>query len=838
MKSLKKYIIIILIIAMIMSFVPITTKVEAATLNSNYFNIGSDDGLVQTSAIPGDVNLDGYVTNRDKVLLDRHLVGIYLEDDQAIFNADANRDGICQSNDSTVIARYVSGALTATGVNEVKLNNAITLYGYYSQDGSDTGEKVSSGISWVVEDEDNQQVASSSLSLFQFYPEKAGDYTITATYGNYYDTFVIHAVESRNKNMATGVTMESENIMANESTHKVNFTIDSSLMDKTLAGATIRIVNYHSNTSALELVDQKDDELKIDVLTEGWEVTEHLLTEDSSHQYLDLSIEPTQDLLESGIPEDSTVEFDVNFDVVTSSSSKMAKILITNLTRTDEFNNVHKSIDTTIEYAPVIVLTKESSTSPNPDEPLTVADGYEDDIKIVENQNRIYVKLDSSKENNGYSYNVDLIQKLTSNIEGYQELYLTNKDSAGRLYTGTKLNIQDKTGSGATVYKTYTVYLIGDCYLDSAHKIDINDVTYLRKDIVGYDMLAYEDDGLYTDVTTDVNWSNGTPDKPYTGDIGDVIAIRKRVLKFTWDDTVPTVSTPPTTAVSQKTKYKDKNGDIAVIPRGFKVSSNSKEQTIDDGLVVIAKDGSEFVWIPVEDASTMYGIDSDGNYLGKLYEDGDLSSPLNWTESGGVMKWTLTSGSESNREPALLSSYDTDSQYYSDIAGFTNQTQFENSMKNKFEEMVKYVDQYGGFYIGRYETSFGKSTNGITKAQSVKNVESMTADSDSANTWYGLYKYHSSYSEFLGEVDVLPEVGSSMIYGSQYDQMMIWLNSNEIDVTSATPNGASRNTSRITGSRDNDKLNNIYDLLGNSFEWTLEASYTYSRVSRRRLLQQ
>ena len=82
-----------------------------------------------------------------------------------------------------------------------------------------------------------------------------------------------------------------------------------------------------------------------------------------------------------------------------------------------------------------------------------------------------------------------------------------------------------------------------------------------------------------------------------------------------------------------------------------------------------------------------------------------------------------------------------------------------------------------------------------------------------------------------------------MIWGSQYDAIMNWMKSNNINVTSTTPTDlsigtTSKNTTRVTGGANNgqtvskDKLSNIYDLLGNSIEWTQEANDTYYRVRR------
>ena len=96
---------------------------------------------------------------------------------------------------------------------------------------------------------------------------------------------------------------------------------------------------------------------------------------------------------------------------------------------------------------------------------------------------------------------------------------------------------------------------------------------------------------------------------------------------------------------------------------------------------------------------------------------------------------------------------------------------------------------------------------------------------------------------------------SSMIWGSQWDQIMLWmknvpaqLENNEtftgkFYITNAVgmgnfgvdETGATKGTKQVenTGYYG---VKNIYDLAGNVFDWTLEASNAYSRVIRRRRL--
>ena len=149
--------------------------------------------------------------------------------------------------------------------------------------------------------------------------------------------------------------------------------------------------------------------------------------------------------------------------------------------------------------------------------------------------------------------------------------------------------------------------------------------------------------------------------------------------------------------------------------------------------------------------------------------------------------------------------------------------------------MIKSVGKYGGFYIGRYEISKSDSNT----AQSKKNVVALTADNDSTNesqngnTWYGLYAYGKKYTN----PNKPNSVESSMIWGSQYDAMLRWMQSgeNKVDVTGNIGDDRNR-SSTITGGTETDVIRNIYDIYGGRYEWTLEAEYTYLRVNRGRLL--
>ena len=240
--------------------------------------------------------------------------------------------------------------------------------------------------------------------------------------------------------------------------------------------------------------------------------------------------------------------------------------------------------------------------------------------------------------------------------------------------------------------------------------------------------------------------------------------------------------------------------------------------------------GNEFVWIPVssisEIANATTGTDSNGNqnYQGKLY---NFPSAYESTE-----KTNYGQGTTSYREPDIVSDYDGDTEEnYLDIINGILGTTYSSSdtsafladMQKDYNAMIKSVGIYHGFYVSRYEMSKSTTAN---QAASVANVTPLI--NDSSNRWYGLYAYGKTYNT--------SSVESSLIWGSQYDAMMRWMQDNDVDVKSNI--GDNRNTETTTGTSETDIINNIYDIYGCHFEWTLEANGTNYRVYRGRSLQQ
>ena len=308
---------------------------------------------------------------------------------------------------------------------------------------------------------------------------------------------------------------------------------------------------------------------------------------------------------------------------------------------------------------------------------------------------------------------------------------------------------------------------------------------------------------------------------------------------------------------TERSIYTDENKKSVTVPAGYAIVSDSPN--VEEGLVIsdIANDdldnskgGNQFVWIPVEtpildvsdckdetdinDAITE-SVDSkkypmaiklaDGNYKGVLYRFEAINE-----NTATKVSFIAYSETSTEKEPENLED---------SSANIPEWTQ--EMYQTEYNNLVKRVKKDKGFWVARYETSIDKNN----KAQSKKNEKVTTNVS-----WYDLYNIEKTLST--------ETVSSHMIWGSQWDQIMIWIKdvknplageSNRYFILDSTNMGNYLNTEikdeenttikrageafRFkAGELAGTKVNNIYDLAGNVWEWTMEANFTTLRTVR------
>ena len=353
------------------------------------------------------------------------------------------------------------------------------------------------------------------------------------------------------------------------------------------------------------------------------------------------------------------------------------------------------------------------------------------------------------------------------------------------------------------------------------------------------------------------------------------------------------ISDPTTPPDEVAGKYYETDTEITVgdetitIPGGATVSKIPGEyENIDNGFVIYITNGEEitnwdadtnsneikdvqetydqFVWVPVEKAyvtvEEMGGdsLDNLKSYITekKVYpmavKSGDTYTGIlyGFKDSADGTKVKITpkdyKTASSYREPDVVSYYDE--------GGCASEGVTKSVLQSEYKEMVEGVNAKGGFWVGRYETSNMKSSDSEDVNNIIKVVKGTTNRTNNVN-WYRMYAQQKNYAKNkFGET---AKTKSNMIWGSQWDQIMIWMKDIPAKFTNETYTGKFYITNAVgmgnygaiagvsdgytstsspaeTGCFD---VKNVFDLAGNVYEWTLEAYAPSVRVLRRRHLQ-
>ena len=314
---------------------------------------------------------------------------------------------------------------------------------------------------------------------------------------------------------------------------------------------------------------------------------------------------------------------------------------------------------------------------------------------------------------------------------------------------------------------------------------------------------------------------------------------------------------------------------LAPIPDGFVSSKVTSEDEIKEGLVIYEKtdtikkvdssnhdtaltSSNQYVWIPVDDITDMVMCSVCGGgvrnlvfnetnetlkctsthaegttpkLVGKLYSEyvsggnttTSVTYQLNGTSKTGTVHTRHQNFEQSNQtyntnlvshEPAVVTGNSDGTGTIYDGAenaahGYTNAAVFLIHLETEYANMAKSVAKYGGFYISRYEIGIGGTS---FKGQNVFKNDT------TANDWYGIYN----------AIEGLNEEGTStvsqMIWGSQYDQVMKYLEENPTNEPYKGHTSRVSLTGYVTsGNAPADEMSNIFDLEGNYMEWTAEA---------------
>ena len=280
-------------------------------------------------------------------------------------------------------------------------------------------------------------------------------------------------------------------------------------------------------------------------------------------------------------------------------------------------------------------------------------------------------------------------------------------------------------------------------------------------------------------------------------------------------------------AIENGTKYtdttpiKDDLENTVYIPGGFHLAKDSGTK-VEEGIVIEDDSGNQFVWIPTGE----YNVTEEVEKITEPDEqDGKLTNELSrrtFTESGS----TIVSGD------SVIESYyygEGDSRSCTIVDGVNSIDAFLSRAKPVSE------GGKGGFYIGRYEAG--------TEAERTSKNDPLTTPLVQANKYPYVYVTRNQAKQkaetmYSGKSEI--KATSQLISSYAWDTALNYIcQTNEKGYLLATTKSSSygnigTNNKTQTGQYkvdgiESDKYSNIYDLLGNCYEWSTE----YSSYSNR-----
>ncbi len=295
-------------------------------------------------------------------------------------------------------------------------------------------------------------------------------------------------------------------------------------------------------------------------------------------------------------------------------------------------------------------------------------------------------------------------------------------------------------------------------------------------------------------------------------------------------------------------KAKDTYGNVVVVPKGFKVVV-SEGTTVPEGIVIEDGTGTEtttgnqFVWIPVGTVHKDSNPTNDVTIkLGRYTFDKTNGTPTMQQAAFAGDNPNSPSQTYASDPPVTIKSYYQELTTYREGVA-SDGTNGLNATAKNLKAFVESVANNGGYYIARYEASYGSGYNSagstdeekyanakpLSKASTTNSTSSMTYDDDNpGQLWDFITQLNASKvsQNMYANDDNTVGVESDLINSYAWDTAIVFIQSmNEANSNYANARrDETGNSSLMNTGTTGDEVCNIFDMAANISEWTTEYS--------------
>lgn len=245
--------------------------------------------------------------------------------------------------------------------------------------------------------------------------------------------------------------------------------------------------------------------------------------------------------------------------------------------------------------------------------------------------------------------------------------------------------------------------------------------------------------------------------------------------------------------VKENTKVVDDNGNILIIPEGFRILID-EGTTVQEGIVIQDIDGNEFVWIPIGEIKNADGTTNNIELARYTFNE------------NGTIESKIIDGR------AII---DEDTKYVE-----------EESNYNDIEEFKISVSRNGGYYLARYEASYrnpnqpySKKSTGIRTSENNELIEgeiwSYITQTEALRVSKGMYNNNG--------------FKSGLVNSYAWDTAMVYIQKSTGDSKYVSTKKEKMNGGRYLNTGETGDIKcNIFDMAGNFSELTTEIAYARS----------